>query len=204
MELGSCPRWGGVFAGSVLLALGLAASITIVAAAGAFAVTVGVLLYIVDVADTLFRASVPHRPPQAFIGAALVWLVVALAVGAGTLLGRPRQPVYGFVVLVGWVGQMVNAHIFHIGVRLIATMFRDDDDETPRSELLVRSLSWTTFALFQAALAICAFGLATQQMDCVLAGAILGFAGWLTMLLNLDMACRRARRPPLRCRPTSS
>jgi hypothetical protein len=64
-----------------------------------------------------------------------------------------RGAAAALLLLVGWLGQMVNGHLYHIGIRLISTVARGDDDETRLGQLLAAPLSWASFALFQVAVA---------------------------------------------------
>ena len=113
-----------VFGGAVVLAVGRGTGVAPLAVGGAVLVALGACAYVVDTADILRRASIRHRPPQAFIGAAVVWLSASLVAGAGTLFGLRWQAAYAFLILVGWVGQMVNAYMLHIGARMLAAFYR--------------------------------------------------------------------------------
>lgn len=162
--------------------------------AGAALISLSALLYAANLADILRRATVQHRPPQAFIGAAAIWLVVGLALAMASLATAPTGAAAIYVLLVGWIGQMVNAHIYHIGVRLIATMARGDDDETRPAELLLEPLSWGSFFFFQAAVAAGAIALLFDFSHLLAAAALCGFAGWFIMLGNVTSARQRAIR----------
>ncbi|HYL27477.1 MAG TPA: hypothetical protein VEW74_06545, partial [Candidatus Nitrosotalea sp.] len=93
-----------------------------------------------------------------------------------------------FVMLAGWVGQFVNAHVFHIGVRLIATIYRGDDDETRPQELLDPRWSWCVFIAFQIAVAAIAAGLVLDNPPIAIGGAAAGLFGWLAMITTLGRA----------------
>lgn len=118
---------------------------------GTAALGIGVTVYVTDLAVVLRRATVRHRPPQAFLVAAAVWLVAAFILGVCALGGEHWGPAFIYVAFIGWLGQIVNANLHHIGIRLLATAFRGDDDETRPDDLLSPTLSWTTFVLFQTA-----------------------------------------------------
>jgi hypothetical protein len=159
---------------------------------------VGFAVYLSDVFDALARASVPHRPPQAFVAVAALWLVVAAGLGALTLAGRPYGSAYVFVGLAGWIGQMVNAHTYHIGVRLLITIARDDeDDETRPDAVLVLPLTWLSFGLMQLAIAIGAAGLVLAAPLVVVVAAAAGLAGWIVIAANIAAAWTQARRQRL-------
>jgi hypothetical protein len=162
---------GALTAGSLAGALAIALQSGVMLDFSLFAIGAGALGYVLDGLDILRRATVPHRPPQAFVAAALFWLLVAVALVAAARFGAAVMPVAIFVALAGWVGQMVNAHLHHIGIRLLATVLLGDEDETRPERLLEPRLSWLTFATAQLAVALGAIGLATLRTD------LLGFAG---------------------------
>lgn len=182
--------------GVVVLAAGSASRSPAVLWSGVALIGLGVAVYVADLASVLLRASVRHRPPQAFLTAAALWLVAAFVLFVGALRGLPWWTTCAYVVLIGWIGQMVNGHLHHIGVRLIATAFRGDDDETRPEELLSPVLSWTAFALFQAALVLGVTGLLGGSPPLLACGAVAGLTGWAAMVANTACAARSARRPP--------
>jgi hypothetical protein len=95
-------------------------------------------------------------------------------------------------MLAGWAGQLVNGHILHIGVRLIATMSRGDDDETEPRELLDARRPWFAFAAMQIAVTLVTAGLLAQLGTFAAAGAAIGLMGWLTLMSALAAARQRA------------
>lgn len=157
---------------------------------------IGVLVYVADLAEVLRRATVRHRPPQAFLVAAAVWLVAAFILGVGALGGENWGPAFIYVMFIGWLGQIVNANLHHIGIRLLATAFRGDDDETRPDDLLSPTLSWTTFVLFQTAVILGALALFADGSALLSSAALAGLIGWAAMVANVLHAARRARRPP--------
>lgn len=179
--------------GIAALVVGAAMSFDLEEWMGLLAMLAGALVYAGDLVDVLRRATVTHRPPQAFVAAAVLWLIVGLGFGVAFLAGVPCGPVIVYVLVSGWIAQMVNGHIYHIGIRLIATVARGDDDETPPEALLVLPLSWISFGLFQIAVAggAAARLLATPQL--LQAAAAAGLAGWVAMMTNVALAARRAR-----------
>lgn len=194
-------RWMHIVVGSFtllgvpLLAAGLAAHDTVLAWIGAALFAIAALGYAFDVFDMLRRATVPHRPPQAFVAVSVLWFLAALAIGAGALAGNAWQSAYVFALLAGWVGQMVLAHFHHIGVRLIATMYRGEEDETRPEELLESRLSWFTFAAFQIAIVLAVIGLMHDSLGLIARGAVFGVAAWIAMTANIFAARARAKTP---------
>jgi hypothetical protein len=192
-------RWMHIVVGSLaalgvpLLAAGVAAHLTWLAWIGGALFALATLAYVFDVLDIIAHARNPHRPPQAFVVCSGLWFLIALALGGGVLAGKPWQQAYVFVLLMGWVGQMVNAHLHHIGVRLLATVYRGEEDETPPQELLEARLSWFSWAASQLAVAAVTYALLTGDSTLAARGAIFGFGGWIAMLANLFAARMRAK-----------
>jgi hypothetical protein len=183
--------------GAPVLAVGTALPNAAVAWTGGALIALAATCYIADVADVLLRATVPHRPPQAFVALGLVWLAVAVFVGAGVLAGAPWQSAFAFVLLAGWVAHMVNAHMLHIGVRLISTVYRGEDDDTRPEELLDARLSWFVFACMQVAVAAIGSGLLLGNGDACAAGAAAGIVGWGAMIAAFVRARARAQALPI-------
>ena len=195
-------RWMHIVVGSLavlgipLLAIGVGAHLIALSWLGAALFGIAAFAYAFDTLDVLRRAVVAHRPPQAFVLAAVVWFLVALVLGAGTLSGRDWQNAYIFVLLAGWVGQMVNAHVYHIGIRLVATVYRGEEDETRPNELLEPRLSWFSFFALQIAVAIIAVALLNDSASLAARGAIFGIGGWIAMAANVLGARARAKATP--------
>jgi hypothetical protein len=193
-------RWVHIVVGScgalgvLLLTVGLGLNAQTLAWTGGALFAVAALFYAFDVLDIVRRAQNPHRPPQAFVVASIVWFLIALGLGAGVLGGKPWNAAYIFVLLMGWVGQMVNAHIYHIGIRLLATVYRGEDDETRPQELLEARLSWYSFFSFQVAIAAIAFALIRSEDTLAARGAIFGLTAWIAMIANIMAARVRAKR----------
>jgi hypothetical protein len=177
-------------AGGVLLAAGAGTTIPWLVWAGASFIAAGAAAYVIDVATVLSGSTVTYRPPQCFIGAAVVWLIVALALGAGSIAGEPWQTAFVFVMLAGWAGQMVNGHLLHIGVRLIATIYRGNDDETEPAVLLDPIRPWLVFVAMQFAVAFIAIGLIADNAAFVAAGSVFGTIAWVALIVALAHARR--------------
>lgn len=168
--------------GAPTLAIGSAIGTSWVLWLGGGLIAAGAATYISDVCVLLMRATVPHRAPQAFVGAGIVWLAVAVVLGACVLAGIPCAEAFGFVMLAGWVAQFVNAHVFHIGVRLIATIYRGDDDETRPQHLLDARWALCVFAAMQIAVGAITAGLLLHDAGVTAFGAAAGLAGWIAMM----------------------
>lgn len=178
--------------GALLLATGNGSAIAWLSWLGGGLIAAGAAAYIVDVAAIISGSTVTYRPPQCFVAAGVIWLAAALVLGAGVLAGRPWGAPFVFVMLAGWAGQMVNGHILHIGVRLIATIYRGDDDETEPRELLDARRPWLAFAAMQIAVALVAAGLVSQIGTVTSAGAAIGLVGWAILMGALASARQRA------------
>lgn len=188
--LGSAPRWPRLHIASNSLMMLAAIGGAIAAAAGspgllrgAFdAAFVAALLYGVDVLDRVRRAGNPHRSAHLFVAMSIVWLLTAAAAAA---LGWYELALV--VGLTGWIGQMVNAHLHHIGMRVVATSVAGEDDDTRPWTMIDPRLSWSALVLAQ--VAVCAMALQWY----VLAG-IAGLAATASIGANAASAAARAAR----------
>ncbi len=180
------PATSSMFFCAVLAAIGFAIANVAVTTAGFALGLVGSLLYAADGFDRVRRASTPNRPAHVFIAFAFVWLIVA-AVAA--LLAN--YPVAIVIVLAGWLGQMVNAHLHHLGIRVIATTFGGEDNETPPWQILDMRVAWTSVVLDQLAVLALAIGVLASSSPLIVCGGIAGLAGMLAFLLNARIAMQR-------------
>ncbi len=194
--LGSESRWRSVHIASNSLMLLGAVAIPCAFAVGsvvltqvAFSLTlVGAVAYACDGFDRVRRARTPNRPAHAFIVASLVWLIFSAAVA---LVGAYELAIV--CALAGWLGQMINAHLHHIGIRVIATTFAGDDDETRPWQLIDSKLSWTTFVLAQVAVALLVTAVATGASPGFIASGCAGLGAACTLAANIGIAINRAK-----------
>lgn len=196
---GTRLRWMHIVVGSFallgvpLLAAGVSSNNATMAWVGGGLFAIAALGYAFDAFDIVLRARNPHRPPQAFVVASVVWFLVALTLGGFVLAGKPWGEAYVFVLLIGWVGQMVNAHLYHIGIRLLSTIYRGEDDETRPQELLETRLSWYSFLAFQLGIAAIALAFVLGNDTLAARGAVFGATGWIAMAANIVAARARAK-----------
>lgn len=183
--------------GLAALAVGLAVGNGAAVPAGALLAGAGTVMYLVDMADILRRSKNTHRPPQAFVASSVVYFVAAAGLGAGVVFGRSDwQAAYAYLALMGWLGQMVNGHLYHIGIRVLATVVRGEDDETRPVQLLNSGLSWSSWTAFQLAVVAGTLGLMLQHAAAVVAAAVAGGLGWALMMANIRHAWQVAHRLP--------
>ena len=153
--------------------------------------SVGVLAHLADVGLLARSAVSTHRPPQAFALASHAWLVVALILAGGIVVGRDWRSAYAFVALVGWIGQMVNAHLHHVPVVALGRLFGVSIGSP--GDWLKAPLSWVSFAAFQAAIGVVLIGGLCGLPSIVALGALFGAFGWTAMTVNLVGAAQRVR-----------
>lgn len=183
LSLGLIPLVVGLWPGVPVWLFGL----------GLLPVSLAVLLYVVDLLPVLWRASTPHRPPVAFLRMTLVYLLGVLGLGWGLALGQSSwQLAFGFLALVGWMGQSVNGYALHIGIRLLSTVRRGEADETEPIDLLSRPLSWLSFGAFQLAVLLGTVALLMGSGGLLNLAGWSGLAAWLLWIANVRKAWRRA------------
>jgi hypothetical protein len=163
-----------------------------VTTAGGALIALGSIVWFAAILAALRGATVAHRLPREFVAASAFWLCVAIAYGIAGLAGHGVPAALLFAILVGWVGQNVNAHMMHVGVRLLATLVIDDDDETRPIDLLDRRIGVCSLVLYQAAIACALAGLTLSHGLLLEIGGCLGIAATLTMLANMAAAGRAA------------
>ncbi len=171
---------------AIITAIGFGTEVTALTAAGFALGLVGAAIYAFDGFDRVRRAATPNRPAHAFVASAFVWLVVA-AIAA--VLGN--YPLATVVALAGWLGQMVNAHLHHLGIRVIATTFGGEENETRPWQMMDMRVAWTSVALDQIAVLALALGVLLPSPSLIVAGGIVGLAGMLAFLLNVRIAMQR-------------
>lgn len=197
--LGARSRWprvhivsdGALFAGPVIAAIGVPLWAPLMQI-GVVLAAVGAAAYIYDAADVLRRASTPHRAAHAFVGAALIWLAVAAIAATGAAFGAPWGAFAVVAGLAGWLGQMVNAHLHHLGTRVLLTLVRGEEDETRPWEVLDPRLSWTALACAQVAVGAALLALASSFAPLFVLGGLAGICATVAMIANVAGSSRRA------------
>lgn len=186
---------GGFTIGALLLVLGLVPGIAHPALRwlGMGLVAIATVSYLIDMAKLLIGAPNDHKPPIAYVASTLVYLAATTGIGLAVTAGRADlQAALAFVALVGWMGLSVNGYLHHIGIRLLATMARGEDDATRPIELLDPRLSWLAFAAQQVSVAGGTIALLTGGGQLLPLFGVFGLLGWLAMLLNVRTAWGRA------------
>jgi hypothetical protein len=161
-----------------------------VALAGLGLLLIGVAVYAYDIGKVLSRATVAHRPPQVLMACAVIGALAAALLAIGAALGLPWGLAAVYVALLGWIGSAVLAHVHHIGIRVLLTNLRGEDDETRPQAVLVAALTWTTAALYEAAVIAGAAGLLIASPALVRAAACAGFLSFVALAVNVGTASR--------------
>lgn len=145
----------------------------------------GTLAYAIDIADILLRATVPHRTPQLFMGAAATWAVIAALLLCTTAFGISFARAAAYAALIGWVGSAVLAHLHHIGIRVVLTSLRGEDDITRPQVVLNAPLSFTTLALYELAALLGTVAFITNASALLAIAALSGFTSFLALAANV-------------------
>ena len=82
---------------------------------------------------------------------ALLAAVTASLLALGAASGQAWASAAIYVALLGWIGSAVVAHVHHIGIRVLLTNVRGEDDETCPGAILFPPLTWATVAVYEAA-----------------------------------------------------
>jgi hypothetical protein len=127
------------------------------------------------------------------VTASVAWLTVATVLALAASWGAPVGSAAVVVALAGWLGQMVNAHLHHLGIRVVSTFILGDDDETRPWTLLAPALSWTACGAAQAAVLCTAVRALGAPSAFAWFGGAAGLLGMAAMIANAATAVRRAR-----------
>lgn len=185
----------GFTVGATVLVLGLVPGLAHPALrwVGLGLVAIAAASYLIDMGRLVYRAPNDHKPPIAYVASTLVYLAATVVIGLAVNAGRAEwQAPLAFVALVGWMGLSVNGYLHHIGIRLLATMARGEDDDTRPGELLNPRLSWIAFGFQQAAVLGGTLLLLAGAGQWLPVAGTCGLLGWLFMMLNLRSAWGRA------------
>lgn len=173
-----------LLAGTLLAAGGAAARIPFLGFAGAALLAIGAILYASDIVDVVLRAKVPHRAPQVAMVCAGAWAIVAAGLVLAAELGAPLAAAAVYAALIGWVGNAVVAHLHHIGVRVLLTSLRGEDDETRPGAVLDARLTWLAVGLYQASALAGTTAIALGDAALLAVAAYAGGFAFLAMLGN--------------------
>ena len=184
------------FVGLILWLAGETSNLRVLAVAGGIALVASASFYAGCTLWALKNASAKHRLPQEFLLASMVWLIVATCFGAADLAGFDCGAAMLYVLLLGWVGQTVNAHLMHTGVRVMATIVINEDDETEPIELLHRGLGLASLFFNQLAVLLGTLGLTLHVAGLLQVAAISGIGAMAFTAANVVRAVNEARRRP--------
>ncbi|MBV9272094.1 MAG: hypothetical protein JO165_13455, partial [Candidatus Eremiobacteraeota bacterium] len=182
-----------ILAGIVIAEIGVLGGWPALAFSGFIVGAIGALAYLIDLADVFRRATTPHVQPQLLMVFGALCSFVAMLVAASAMLGKDVGAAAVYVALIGWVGSAVIAHLHHLGVRLLLTIVRGDDDETRPWEVLTPHLTWLTVALYIAAVVLGALALNLHHFAYLEIAAICGILAWIVMVVNVTRAYRVAQ-----------
>ena len=155
-------------AGAIVLAVGAGTGSQTTIWIGAVAMAIAAVAFAVDTLDIVARAR-EATASRAFVAASIIWSLVAVVLGLGILLGRNWSEPFGYVMLVGWIGQMLDAHLASLARPLPA---------------------WIAFVAFQSAVLYGFVGLLAGFAAPVALAAAFGMLGWCASLVAMGSAYR--------------
>lgn len=158
----------------------------------------GILLELADSVRLLRRASSPHPVLWAWWATGVAGLSGSLIAGATVLLtNAPRAPeLFVYLLLAGWVQPFLLGHLHQIGVRLLATLVRGPEDQTPPVRLLSTPLSWGFWGLTLLAILAGLWGTGAGSGPLLELSGILGILSSGLLLLHLVRMIDRCRKLP--------
>lgn len=183
--------------GIIIAAIGAAIANEPTAIVGCALLIIGTAAYASDIADVISRATVKHRPPQILMLFAAAFALVAAILATCAAAGEPIANAAIYAALIGWIGSAILAHIHHIGVRVLLTTIRGEDDETRPEKVLTPALTWTTLTLYELAAILGTLAAITATPTTLSFASIAGFCAFITLLTNLAKARRNTQTLPI-------
>lgn len=183
--------------GIILAAMGAIVANAPTAIVGCALLVIGTAAYAADIGDIVKRATVRHRPPQVLMLFAAGFAIVAAVLALCAAAGKPTGGAAIYAALIGWIGSAILAHIHHIGVRVLLTTTRGEEDETRPEKVLTAPLSWATLTLFELAAISGTLALITANPTTLSFASATGFAAFITLITNLALARRNAKTLPI-------
>lgn len=183
--------------GIIVAAVGAIVANAPTAIVGCALLIVGTAAYATDIADIMKRATVRHRPPQILMLFAASFAIVAAILALCAATGKPTAGAAIFAALIGWIGSAILAHIHHIGVRVLLTTTRGENDETRPEKVLTPAITWTTLTLYELAAITGTLAAITATPITLSFASATGFIAFITLLVNLAKARRNAQKLPV-------
>lgn len=183
--------------GIIIAAIGAAIANAPTAIVGCALLVIGTAAYASDIYDIMSRATIEHRPPQILMLFAATFAVIAAILATCAAAGKPTANAAIFATLIGWIGSAILAHIHHIGVRVLLTTTRGQEDETRPEKVLTTPLTWTTVTLYELAAITGTLAAITANPLTLSFASATGFIAFLTLIANLAKARRNAIALPV-------
>ena len=165
---------------------------------GMLLIASGALVYLLESVSLLLRSSSPHPVLWAWWATGIAGLFASLATGATLFLtdsGISRN-LFVYLVLAGWIQPFLLGHLHQIGVRLLATLVRGPEDETPPSRLLSSPHAWGFWALYLSAFTAGLIGIGQQNGTGLEIAGTLGILSAILLFHHLYRMIGRCRNLP--------
>jgi len=163
----------------------------------------GILLYVLSIMKILLRSHPVNPVPRWFLFSSCV----SLLLGTGLLLSFERYRQVSLlslllIFLLGWLGQFLLAHLYHLGPRLLLILKNGPGDLTPPIALLDPKRSRTTFMLYQVGIGSSCISFWFQDNvpnEVRVGSAVIGFLAWLSLSREIQVVWKKAKIiPPTR------
>ncbi|MHB1287120.1 MAG: hypothetical protein ACYCYP_11305 [Leptospirales bacterium] len=195
----ACAAWGAMAMGILLVGIGLLAhdrSVWI----SAFSVSIIVfLLYNGSLIPFIFRSHPVNPVPRRYLISSVFYSMTGASILVLFVLLKLPVATMGvlFIFLMGWLGQFLIAHLYHLGPRLLSLLQQGTNDLTPPIALLEMRRSLLTFFLYQAGIGLSTLTLLFQRSfstEAAIWGPIFGILAWTSLSFEIGSAWKKARR----------
>ena len=193
----ACAAWGTMAMGILLGVIGLLAQSRFVWIS-AFGISIlAFLLYNGSLIPFIFRSHSVNPVPRRYLISSVFYSVTGVSILALFVLLKLPFSKMGllFIFLMGWLGQFLLAHLYHLGPRLLSLLRQGPGDLTPPLALLDMRCSLLTFFLYQAGIGLSTLTLLFQKSfstETAIWGPIVGILAWTSLSLEIGSAWKKA------------
>ena len=192
-----CVAWGLISVGILVGVIGLLAKSRFVWIS-AFGISIfAFILYYGSLIFFIFRSNPVNPVPRRYLISSVFYgMTGAGTLGLFLLLNLPFSNMgVLFIFLMGWLGQFLLAHLYHLGPRLLSILRQGPADFTPPIALLDMRRSLLTFFLYQAGIGLSALTLLFQKSfstEWAIWGPIVGVLAWASLSIEIRSAWKKA------------
>ncbi|MHB8543064.1 MAG: hypothetical protein ACYC9S_03540 [Leptospirales bacterium] len=171
---------------------------SILCSSGALIMVLASLVYLAESIVLLYRASSPHPVLWAWWATGVAGLFASLVAGILFLLAdfQEAPDLFVYLAMMAWIQPFLLGHLHQIGVRLLATIVRGPEDQTPPSRLLSDFHAWGFWSLYLSGMLTGLVGVGLQNGVWIEIAGTLGVLSSIILFLHIGRIIRKCRMLP--------